>query len=237
MRLRLISIGVVSGLLSGCGGLAFLNLAAVPAIAAVGAGTALMGSAPGAGVAVVASNSTLSDSVDRYGNPEIGAFPIVVTGDLRAYGQATTGPLGNIDNIVNGVPTVGHYESFNEVIVGRVNRNLSDDSEELDLRLVNSGVTCSGKLFPPDDGWPTEWPIATRNCLNRIASGTLTCSDGRELVLDWRATQCRVAYGEGFDRDGGTLRFEVLDNRETAAEKAKLLTAQLTPYPPLPLVR
>jgi hypothetical protein len=237
MKLRLISIVAVTGVLGGCGGLAFLNLAAVPATAAVGAGTALMGVAPGAGVTVVAANATLSDSVERYGNPEVGAFPVVVTGDLRAYAQATTGPLGNIDGIVNGVPTVGHYENYNEVIIGRVNRNLSDDTEELDLRLANSGVTCSGKLFPPNDGWPTEWPIATRNCLNRIARGTLTCSDGRELVLDWRATQCRIAYGEGFDRDGGTIRFEVLDSAETAASKAQLLTAQLSPYTPLPLVR
>jgi hypothetical protein len=105
------------------------------------------------------------------------------------------------------------------------------------LRLLNTGATCEGQLRAPDDGWPTEWPIGTRNCLNRIARGTLTCSDGRELVLDWRATQCQVAYGEGFDRDGGTLRFEVLDSRETAADKAKMLTAQLSPYPPLPLVR
>ena len=136
-----------------------------------------------------------------------------------------------------GIPIVGNYESYNEVFAGNTVRNLQDDSEMVTLRLLNTGATCEGRLRAPDDGWPTEWPIATRACLNRIARGTLACSDGRELVLDWRATQCQTAYGEGFDRDGGTLRFEVLDNAETAASKAELLTAQLAPYPPLPLAR
>lgn len=237
MKLRLISVVAAAGLLSGCGGLAFMNLAAIPVAGAVGAGGAAMGSAPGVGALTVATNATLGDSVDRYGNPEIGAFPLVVTGDLRSYAEATTGPLGTIDGIVSGIPVVGHYESYNEVIVGRVNRNLRDDGEELELRLVNTAVTCSGKLFPPDDGWPVEWPLAVRNCLNRVARGTVACSDGRELELGWRATQCRTAYGQGFDRDGGTIQFMVLDSDGTAAGMAGTLTAQLTSYPSLPLVR
>jgi len=157
--------------------------------------------------------------VPAVGTPAVGAAAL--GSDLMSYGS----------------PIVGNYESYNEVFAGNTVRNLQDDSEMVTLRLLNTGATCEGHLRAPDDGWPTEWPIGTRNCLNRLARGTLTCSDGRELVLDWRATQCQTAYGEGFDRDGGTLRFEVLDNRETAAEKAKILTAQLTPYPPLPLVR
>lgn len=235
MRLRLISIVVTAGLLTGCAGLAFMNLAMIPVTAVVGGGAVAMGSAPGAGAVTVAANSTLHDSVDRHGNPEIAAPPAIVTGDVRSYGRATTGPLGNINGIVSGIPVVGHYESFNEVIVGRVNRNLSDDSEELAVRLVNSDVTCNGKLFPPDDGWPVEWPIALRNCLNRIARGTLACSDGRELVLDWRATDCRVAYGSGFDENGGVLQFSVDDDEEVAETRYMNLMAQLEPYPPLPL--
>ena len=135
------------------------------------------------------------------------------------------------------VSIVGHYESYNEILAGHTVRSLTDESERVALRLLNTGATCEGTLRAPDDGWPTEWPLAFRNCLNRVARGTLKCSDGRELVLDWRATQCRVAYGEGFDRNGGTLRLEVFDNAETAANRAKMLTAQLSPYPPLPQVR
>jgi hypothetical protein len=105
------------------------------------------------------------------------------------------------------------------------------------VKLANTGVTCEGRLVPPDDGWPTEFPIAMRNCLNRLAHGTLECADGRQMELEWRATQCRTAYGEGFDRDGGTVRFMVLDSTETADSRASILTAQLTSYPPLPLAR
>jgi hypothetical protein len=220
MKLRLISIALGAGVLAGCaGGLGFMNLAMVPVAGAVGAGAAAMGSAPGVGAVTVAANSTLHDSVERHGNPEVGAFPFVVTGDLSSY----------------GLPLVGNYESYNEVFAGRVVRNLSDDSEMLAIVMNNTGVTCEGRLNPPDDGWPTEFPLAMRNCLNRLARGTLQCSDGRMLELDWRATQCRTAYGEGFDRDGGTVQFMVLDDGERAAAKAQLLIAQLESYPPLPL--
>jgi hypothetical protein len=219
MKLKLISVVVATGLLTGCGGLAFMNLAVVPVAGAVGAGTAAMGSAPAAGVAAVAANTTLYDSIERHGNPEVGAFPMVVTGDLYSY----------------GLPIVGNYEAYNEVFTGRVMRNLNDDSEA--VKLANTGVACEGRLSPPDDGWPTEFPIAMRNCLNRLARGTLECADGRRMELDWRATQCRTAYGEGFDRDGGTIHFVVVDSNETAAARARILTAQLTTYPPLPFVR
>jgi hypothetical protein len=221
MKLRLISVVVAAGLLTGCGGLAFMNLAVVPVAGAVGAGAAAMGSAPAAGVATVAANATLHDSIDRHGNPEVGAFPMVVTGDLYSY----------------GLPIVGNYDAYNEVFTGRVVRNLNDDSEMVAVKLANTGVTCEGRLVPPDDGWPTEFPIAMRNCLNRLARGTLECADGRRMELEWRATQCRTAYGEGFDRDGGTVRFMVLDSTETADSRASILTAQLTSYPPLPLAR
>jgi hypothetical protein len=198
-----------------------MNLAAIPVAGAVGAGAAAMGSAPAVGALTVATNATLNDSVDRYGNPEVGAFPLVVTGNLFSY----------------GLPIVGSYESYNEVFTGRVVRDLNDDSEVVALQLRNTGATCEGRLHAPDDGWPTEFPIAMRNCLNRLARGTLACSDGRKLELDWRATQCRTAYGEGFDRDGGTIQFMVLDSDDTAAGRAGILTAQLTSYPSLPLVR
>jgi hypothetical protein len=146
---------------------------------------------------------------------------MVVTGDLYSY----------------GLPIVGNYEAYNEVFTGRVMRNLNDDSEVVAVKLANTGVACEGRLVPPDDGWPTEFPIAMRNCLNRLARGTLECADGRRMELDWRATQCRTAYGEGFDRDGGTIHFVVVDSNETAAARARILTAQLTTYPPLPLMR
>ena len=221
MKPRLIFVVAAAGLLSGCGGLAFMNLAAIPVAGAVGAGAAAMGAAPGVGAVTVAANASLHDSVERYGNPEVGAFPMVVTGDLYSY----------------GLPIVGNYESYNESFTGSVVRNLNDDSEMVALRLTNTGATCEGQLRAPDDGWPTEFPIAMRNCLNRLARGTLTCSDGRNLELDWRATQCRTAYGQGFDRDGGTIQFMVLDSGEAAAARAELLVAQLSTYPPLPLMR
>jgi hypothetical protein len=189
MKLRLISIALTAGLLSGCGGLGFMNLAVAPAVA----------------TPVVAG-------VDIASHPEMGP---------RLVGYV--------------VPIVGNYDSYNEVFSGRVTRDLSDDSEVVALVLNNTGVACEGRLYPPDDGWPTEFPLAMRNCLNRLVRGTLTCSDGRELELDWRATQCRTAYGAGFDRDGGTVQFMVLDDGVRAAEKADMLITQLEPFPPLPL--
>ena len=121
MKLRLITVVAAAGLLSGCGGLAFMNLAAIPVAGAVGAGAAAMGAAPGVGAVTVAANATLHDSVERYGNPEVGAFPMVVTGDLYSY----------------GLPIVGNYESYNASFTGSVVRNLNDDSEMVALRLTN----------------------------------------------------------------------------------------------------
>jgi hypothetical protein len=216
MKLRLISGVVATSLLTGCGGLGFLNLAAVPVVATVGSGVAFVAGVPAAGVAAV---TAASDSTNRYGTGEVQASPMVVTGEVYSY----------------GLPLVGHYESYNEVLYGQVVRSLSDDSEIVALTLANSGATCEGQLFAPDDGWPTEFPLAMRNCLNRLARGTLSCSDGRSLVLEWRATQCQKAYGAGFDRAGGTIQFEVLETSEAAVAKANLLMAQLSPYPTLPL--
>jgi len=175
MKLRLISVGIAAGLLSGCGGLAFMNLGMVPAVATPAVSAA--------------------------------AGPVYLTG--------------------YGLPIVGNYESYNEVFTGRTVRDLGDDSEMVELRLINSGVTCDGRLFPPDDGWPTEWPIGTRNCLNRLVRGTLSCSDGRALELDWRATQCRTAYGQGFDRDGEPSgRFRPVTKGEADAGWIVYITAE-----------
>jgi len=134
-----------------------------------------------------------------------------------------------------GLPVVGHYENYDEVLSGQVVRNLQDDSEMIALTLSNTGVTCEGRLHPPDDGWPNEFPYPLRGCLNRLARGTVACSDGRTLELDWRATQCRTAYGSGFDRDGGILRFMVVSDADAADLMAAQLTTQSSPNPPLPV--
>lgn len=180
-------------------------------------------------ISVVAAAGLLSGCAG-LGFMNLGMIPAVGTPTVSAAG-------GAVHLTGYGLPIVGSYESYNEVFTGRTVRDLSDDSEMVAVQLINTGITCDGRLHAPDDGWPTEWPIGTRNCLNRLVRGTLSCSDGRELVLDWRATQCRAAYGQGFDRDGGTIQFAVLDSAEAAAAKTEILTTQLTSYPPLPLVR
>jgi hypothetical protein len=129
---------------------------------------------------------------------------------------------------------VGHYTAYNEVFIGEVARNLNTDAEEVVLELRNTGVRCSGELQAPDDGWPKELPLAMRNCLSRTARGTLQCTDGRELALDWRAPECRVAYGTGFDKSGGDLLFTVGLASDDAASQYERLAVQLTPYPGLP---
>ena len=133
------------------------------------------------------------------------------------------------------LPVVGHYDTYSEVLTGEVTRDLQDDSEIVALTLDSSAVTCEGRLYPPDDGWPNEFPLPMRGCLNRLARGTLTCSDGRTLELDWRATQCRTAVGAGFDRDGGILHFMVVEDTDAADLMAAQLTTQSSPNPPLPL--
>jgi hypothetical protein len=73
-----------------------------------------------------------------------------------------------------------------------------------------------------------------RNCLSRTARGALQCTDGRELALDWRSPECRLAYGTGFDRSGGNLYFTVGLEPDEAASQYERLAVQLTPYPGLP---
>ena len=132
------------------------------------------------------------------------------------------------------VKVVGNYETYNEVLLGDVGRSLRDGTELMRVTLRNSGATCTGALTSADD-WPNELPDPVGACLNRIASGTLQCDDGRVLTLRWRATECRTAYGSGFDRDGGTLTFIVGLDPEKATAQAETLAAQLAPYPPLPM--
>jgi hypothetical protein len=55
------------------------------------------------------------------------------------------------------------------------------------------------------------------------------------LTLRWRATECRTAYGSGFDRDGGPLTFVVGLDPQKAMAQADRLATQLEPYPPLPM--
>jgi hypothetical protein len=138
-------------------------------------------------------------------------------------------PLGTY-----GMTMVGHYTTYNEVFIGEVARNLSTDAEEVFLELRNTAASCSGELYAPDDGWPKEWPLGMRNCLSRTARGVLKCSDGRELELEWRSPECRVAYGTGYDKSGGMLRFTVGLKSDEALSQYDRLAVQLTPYPGLP---
>ena len=232
MKLRLILSVLAAGLLSGC---AFLNLSVVPFVGAFGAASNV--GSLGAGAVQIAANASLADSIDRYGNPPVYMPPFVVTDELRSYGDVVLGDDGLLKGLKSGIPLVGNYETYNEVLVGRVQRNLSDDSEEVNLVLRNSGVRCAGKLHAPDDGWPTEWPLALRNCLSLTAQGSLRCSDGRELALNWRATECRTAFGSGFDRDGGTLVFTLTADENRAAATSDLLAVQISPFPPLPTAK
>lgn len=130
---------------------------------------------------------------------------------------------------------VGNYDSHNEVFVGDVSRRLQDGVEVVQFTLRNAGATCSGVMEHQDD-WPNELPDPLGTCLSRIAKGSAQCSDGRELALSWRATECRTAFGTGFDRDGGTVTFLLGFDDAQAAAQAEKLAVQLSPFPPLPLV-
>jgi hypothetical protein len=226
MKLRLTIVIASVGMLFGC-----TNLAVIPFTGAFPAIAAMHGSLNAAGE-IRGEKLPLQQSWPKDIPPD------VIRGDLRAYGEPVIDPVtGTIAGVSAGIPLVGNYETYSEVIVGRVQRNLTDDGEELRLLLRNSGVACSGKMFPPDDGWPIEWPLALRNCLNRVANGTVSCSDGRELAVRWRATECRSAYGSGFDRDGGTFVFRVMADDQQATAASNVLAAQLSPYPALPTPR
>lgn len=162
-------------------------------------------------------------------SPRLAVVPATLAAPATALWGATNPTSYN-------VKLVGNYEAFNEVFVGDVGRSLRDGTEIVRLTLRSSGTTCSGVLRSADD-WPNELPDPLGVCLSRIANGTVQCADGRELTLSWRATECRTAYGSGFDRDGGTVTFIVgLDDQKVAAQ-ADQLALQLSPYPPLPTAR
>ncbi|MCU0767486.1 MAG: hypothetical protein MUE39_08945 [Gammaproteobacteria bacterium] len=130
---------------------------------------------------------------------------------------------------------VGNYDNYNEVFVGDASRRLLDGLELVQFTLRNSGVTCNGVMEHQDD-WPNELPDPMGVCLSRIAKGSVQCTDGRELALTWRATECRTAFGTGFDRNGGTLTFLLGFDDAQAAVQADKLAVQLSPFAPLPPV-
>lgn len=162
-------------------------------------------------------------------SPKLAVVPATLAAPATALWGAT-------DPTSYKVNLVGNYETYNEVFVGTVGRSLRDGTELVRFELRSTGATCAGVLRSADD-WPNELPDPIGACLSRIASGSVQCSDGRELTLNWRATECRTAYGSGFDRDGGTVTFLVgLDDKKAAAQ-AEQLGIQLSQYPPLPPLR
>jgi hypothetical protein len=71
----------------------------------------------------------------------------------------------------------------------------------------SGSLTCEGEAFPPVT---SDQPGA---CAGERGEGSVRCSDGRRLVIRWRAVSCRSFAGEGVDAHGNRLEFRVDRNR------------------------
>ncbi|MBS1145172.1 MAG: hypothetical protein H6R14_2578 [Proteobacteria bacterium] len=64
-------------------------------------------------------------------------------------------------------------------------------------------LQCDGQLSPPDVS-----PVPG-SCDGERGSGTVRCSDGREVPVRWQAMTCRSFEGSGEDKFGNRLIFRV----------------------------
>lgn len=163
----------------------------------------------------------------------LAAIPIWLLGCVAAPQPAAAPPPTALP-LAEDSPMVLWFEGYNEVLEGRARSYDFFQRRTLDLRARVSGVRCVGgadvRIVPPD-------AVPDERCGGVLGTAMLTCSDEREIALEWSLDEsCATGYGRGLDREGNPVRLVFggsATRAETIAEEA-LVDAGRRPALPAP---
>ena len=101
-------------------------------------------------------------------------------------------------------PVVGSFDDYNEVLIGRVQNNLLDQSNYIEMSGKVTGMKCRGHstatYIPPSN-------YIAPTCKGQRGIANFDCTDGRKVHANWEAFSCTKGIGTGEDQYGNTLTF------------------------------
>jgi hypothetical protein len=95
----------------------------------------------------------------------------------------------------------GRFDSYDEVLYGRMNSNLLGGGGRILVQSRNAGLWCTGRARVAEGG--PSW----FSCADQIGTAEFTCSDGRTAKAIYTMTSCKSGHGAGVDSTGAQLRF------------------------------
>jgi S1-C subfamily serine protease len=131
-------------------------------------------------------------------------------------------------------PVVIWFDDYREVLSGTARQVDFLEPIPMDLRSRVGQVRCVGqanqRIVPPS----AEPPL---RCDGVRGDAMLTCSDGREIALEWMAgAKCGKGYGKGIDAHGHAFHMAYGGTPERAEAIAREALADVHDKPPLPPV-
>ncbi len=149
-----------------------------------------------------------------------------------AAALSCSGLSGGRDDDAENVPVVVWFEAYREVLVGESRSQGPIQGGFLDLTSRTSRLRCIGpvapRIVPPEVVHPSH-------CDGMLGAGRLSCSDGREIALEWRSEEiCKKGYGLGQDSEGRTVHMAYGGSRSRADAIAREALQSVAGLPPLP---
>ena len=126
---------------------------------------------------------------------------------------------------------MGGFDDHNEVFVGHVKHNLLTGTAEITAKGKVTGMTCSGTSRVTDI--PNPFAL---NCAGQRGVADLTCTDGRQVHIDWVAESCTRGKGSGKDQNGNTFTLSFGMNAKQAQTAFEKESKRVAAKPTLPKV-
>jgi S1-C subfamily serine protease len=124
------------------------------------------------------------------------------------------------------------YDAYREVLVGAAHARGALQGGFLDVTSRTGHRRCVGPVRPRIV--PPEVDVPSR-CDGLVGLGTLSCSDGREIAVEWRSEEiCGTGYGQGQDDEGREVHMAYGGSPRRAEAIAEEALAQLESLPALP---
>lgn len=137
------------------------------------------------------------------------------------------------DDTTRSIPVVVWFDAYREVLVGAARARGALQGGFLDVTSRTGHRRCVGPVRPRIV--PPEVDVPGR-CDGLLGSGLLSCSDGREIAIEWRSEEvCGTGYGQGQDDEGRVVHMAYGGSPKRAEAIAAEAVAELAGRPPLPV--
>ncbi|MGH0036775.1 MAG: S1C family serine protease [Myxococcota bacterium] len=131
------------------------------------------------------------------------------------------------------ISVVGVFDDYNEVLRGKGMVDNDLHVHFLDFKGLVSGIRCVGHGRLTHVGERTRW---NRTCDAVVGVSTVTCSDGRQVELQYELEpDCRSAHGAGKDQYGNLLSFVYGLDLDAAEKSVRAELRRSSARPPLPV--